>query len=142
MLIVPSSAGCNCNVIWSLPLLALRFSCNKTCSTAVGNPVVAKHLQATSAAEKRHSQNAMLMLARVDAFPAGGAYVQQVAALRDALKAMPKAQGVSHIHLPGERRRMHWQNSQDNGVTVDTPVWQALAALAQAHGVGLPPTRP
>jgi len=111
-------------------------------SLALGNPVVAKHLRATSAAEKRHSQNAMLTLARVDAFPAGGAYVQQVAALRDALKAMPKAQGVAHIHLPGERRRMHWQTSQEQGVWVDTPVWQALATLSQAHGVGLPPTRP
>jgi len=55
---------------------------------------------------------------------------------------MPKAQGVEHIHLPGERRRAHWQSSQQHGVSVDAPVWKALGALAQTHGLALPPIRP
>jgi ureidoglycolate dehydrogenase (NAD+) len=111
-------------------------------SLAMGNPVVAPHLHASSASEKRHTQNAMIMLAKVDAFPAGSAFMRHVTELRDALKAMPKAQGIDQIYLPGERRRAHWLTSQRQGVAVDAPVWKALGALAQAHGVSLPPIRP
>lgn len=111
-------------------------------SLAVDNPVVTPHLHARSASEKRHTQNAMVMLAKVDAFPAGAGFMGHVSALRDALKAMPKAQGVDHIHLPGERRLAHWHTSQQQGVAVDAPVWKALGALAQAHGLALPLTRP
>jgi LDH2 family malate/lactate/ureidoglycolate dehydrogenase len=99
-------------------------------------------LRAASASEKRHTQNAMVMLAKVDAFPAGADFMRHVGELRDALKAMPKAQGVEHIHLPGERRQAHWHTSQQHGVAVDAPVWKALGALAQAHGLALPPIRP
>jgi len=120
--------------------LALMFEL--MASLAVGNPVVAPHLRAASASEKRHTQNAMVMLAKVDAFPAGAGFMRHVGELRDALKAMPKAQGVEHIHLPGERRQAHWLTSQQHGVAVDAPVWKALGALAQAHGLALPPIRP
>jgi len=120
--------------------LALMFEL--MASLAVGNPVVAPHLRAASASEKRHTQNAMVMLAKVDAFPAGADFMRHVGELRDALKAMPKAQGVEHIHLPGERRRAHWQSSQQHGVSVDAPVWKALGALAQTHGLALPLIRP
>ena len=120
--------------------LALMFEL--MASLAVGNPVVAPHLRAASASEKRHTQNAMIMLAKVDAFPAGADFMRHVGELRDALKAMPKAQGVDHIHLPGERRRVHWHASQERGVAVDAPVWKALGALAQAHGLSLPPIQP
>jgi len=120
--------------------LALMFEL--MASLAMGNPVVAPHLHASSASEKRHTQNAMIMLAKVDAFPAGSAFMRHVTELRDALKAMPKAQGVEQIYLPGERRRAHWLNSQRQGVAVDAPVWKALGALAQAHGVSLTPIRP
>jgi len=120
--------------------LALMFEL--MASLAVGNPVVAPHLRAASASEKRHTQNAMVMLAKVDAFPAGADFMRHVGELRDALKTMPKAQGVEHIHLPGERRRAHWQSSQQHGVSVDAPVWKALGALAQTHGLALPPIRP
>ena len=111
-------------------------------SLAVGNPVVAPHLLAASASEKRHTQNAMIMLARVDAFPSGAGFVDQVRVLRDTIKAMPKAQGAGQIHMPGERRLAHWHTSQQQGVAVDNPVWQALGELAQDHGLTLPPTRP
>ena len=120
--------------------LALMFEL--MASLAVGNPVVAPHLRAASASEKRHTQNAMIMLAKVDAFPAGADFMRHVGELRDALKAMPKAQGVEHIHLPGERRRVHWHASQERGVAVDAPVWKALGALAQAHSLSLPPIQP
>ena len=120
--------------------LALMFEL--MASLAVGNPVVAPHLRAASASEKRHTQNAMIMLAKVDAFPAGADFMRHVGELRDALKAMPKAQGVEHIHLPGERRRIHWHASQERGVAVDAPVWKALGALAQAHSLSLPPIQP
>ena len=120
--------------------LALMFELRA--SLAVGNPVVAPHLRAASASEKRHTQNAMIMLAKVDAFPAGADFMRHVGELRDALKAMPKAQGVEHIHLPGERRQAHWYASQERGVAVDSPVWKALGTLAQAHGLTLPPIRP
>ena len=120
--------------------LALMFEL--MASLAVGNPVVTPHLHAASPSEKRHTQNAMIMLAKVDAFPAGADFMRHVGELRDALKAMPKAQGVEHIHLPGERRRVHWHASQERGVAVDAPVWKALGALAQAHALSLPPIRP
>jgi ureidoglycolate dehydrogenase (NAD+) len=120
--------------------LALMFEL--MASLAMGNPVVAPHLHASSASEKRHTQNAMIMLAKVDAFPAGSAFMRHVTELRDALKAMPKAQGIDQIYLPGERRRAHWLNSQRQGVAVDAPVWKALGALAQAHGLALPAIRP
>jgi len=119
--------------------MALMFE--MMASLAVGNPVVAPHLCAASQSDTRHSQNAMIMLAKLDAFPAGAGFVGQVSVLRDALKAMPMAQGVEQIHLPGERRRAHWETSQQRGVPVDAPVWQALSALAQAYGLALPPTR-
>ena len=120
--------------------LALMFEL--MASLAVGNPVVTPHLHAASPSEKRHTQNAMIMLAKVDAFPAGADFMRHVGELRDALKAMPKAQGVEHIHLPGERRRIHWHASQERGVAVDAPVWKALGALAQAHSLSLPPIQP
>ena len=110
-------------------------------SLAVGNPVVAPYLRAANGASKRHTQNAMIMLAKVDAFPAGPGFLGQVSELSGALKALPKAQGVAQIHLPGERRHAHWETSQQLGVAVDAAVWQALGKLAKAHGLALPPTR-
>lgn len=111
-------------------------------SLAVANPVVEPHLRAASPGERRHTQNAMILVAKVDAFPAGHEFVDRVLALRDALRALPRAQGFERIHLPGERRRAQWSASQARGVAVDAAVWQSLQALARAHSVALPPTRP
>lgn len=110
--------------------LALMFELMT--SAVLGNPLVAPHL----AGQDGHSQNALLMLARVDAFADGAGHEAQVAALRDALRELPKAQGVTSIRLPGERGQAH--AARHAGVNVGDIGWKALSDRARERGVALP----
>lgn len=120
--------------------LALMFEL--MASLVVANPVVEPHLRAADPGDRRHTQNAMILLARVAAFPDGDGFVERVRGLRDTLQALPLAQGIDRIRMPGDRRRARWQASRREGLAVDEGAWQALGALARANGVELPPTRP
>jgi ureidoglycolate dehydrogenase (NAD+) len=113
--------------------LALMFELMT--SVVLGNPLVAPHLQGT----QRHSQNALLMLARVDAFPQGAGYAGQVADLREALVGLPLAQGAKEIRLPGERREALTARIAAAGVTLNETVWKQLRELALQLAVPLPP---
>ena len=108
--------------------LALMFEL--MASLAVGNPIIADHLSPASA--RRHTQNAMLTLARVDAFRSLESFTHDVAALRDALKSQPRAAGVEEILLPGERRARAAAQSRE--VAIPEPLWRELVAIAE-HGL-------
>ena len=111
-------------------------------SLAVANPVVEPHLRAATPADRRHTQNAMILLARVDAFPSGADFVERVRSLRETIEGLPRAQGVERIHLPGDRRRATQQARATQGIAIDPAAWQTLGAIGQAAGVELPPIRP
>jgi ureidoglycolate dehydrogenase (NAD+) len=109
-------------------------------SVLAGNPITEPFLSASE--RPRHSQNAMLMLARTDSFSElNGGYGAQVSALVSTLKAMPRAQGTDEILLPGERRARSRRKTGERGtIEVSDMVWQELRTHAVAAGVELPPT--
>jgi ureidoglycolate dehydrogenase (NAD+) len=112
--------------------LALMFELMT--SVLLGNPLVSSHLNG----QRRHSQNALVMLARVDAFPDGADYVAQVAALREGLVGLPLAQGAKEIRLPGERREGVTAGVGAAGVAISETAWKELRELAVRLSVPAP----
>ncbi len=110
--------------------LALMFELMT--SVVLGNPLVVPHLTGQAG----HSQNALLMLARIDAFAGGADYASQVAALGETLRGLPLVQGAEVIRLPGERGAR--QALQDAPVMVNDVVWKALVDRAATCGLVLP----
>jgi ureidoglycolate dehydrogenase (NAD+) len=123
--------------------LALMFELMT--SVLLANPIVSPNL--APGKKPRHTQNAMLMLARVDAFMPADAYLAEVATLRDALKALPRAigtnanDGADEILLPGERRARARDKTATQGVAIAQPVWEEVQAIAGGLGVALPAAR-
>lgn len=111
-------------------------------SLVAGNPITEPFIHAKD--RPRHGQNAMLMLARIDAFgELSAGYPADVDALVSTLKSMPRAQGADEVLLPGERRSRARARAEASGtVEVNDPVWKELTDLAAAAGVALPVSPP
>ena len=111
-------------------------------SLVAGNPITAPFVHAKD--RPRHGQNAMLMLARINAFgELSAGYPAHVAELVSTLKSMPRAQGADEVLLPGERRARARARAQARGlVEVNDQVWKELTELAGAAGVALPVSQP
>jgi uncharacterized oxidoreductase len=73
-----------------------------------------------------------------EAFLARADYDREVAALADYLRATPVAPGAPSVEVPGDYEARHRQARLRDGIALEPPVWEDVAACAAHLGVEPP----
>lgn len=73
-----------------------------------------------------------------DGRPVADIAAEIIAATVDAIKALPPADGVAEVLVPGERGRRCSADRLVSGVPLGAKVWRELSGAAEALGVALP----
>jgi LDH2 family malate/lactate/ureidoglycolate dehydrogenase len=103
-------------------------------SGLAANPIV----PAALSGDKKHRQNAFLLAVDIAAFLPLEEFKSGVDETVDAIKALPPAEGVTEILVPGERGRRSAAERAANGVPLGPKVWTELTAVAESLGVAIP----
>jgi LDH2 family malate/lactate/ureidoglycolate dehydrogenase len=106
-------------------------------SALVANPIVPGY-HAGTAAGRRHRQNGFILAIDVSAFLPLSEFTATVDDTVDAIKALPAADGVGEVLIPGERGRRSEADRRRDGVPLGPKVWRELAGTADALGVTVP----
>jgi len=56
------------------------------------------------------------------------------------VKALPRAEGVAEITVPGERGDRIFAECGRSGIPIPPAIWKSLEELAQHHGLAMPKT--
>lgn len=105
-------------------------------SVLVGNAILTDHIPATGS--HRHTQNALIVTMKVSAYRADEAFARDVAELAAMIKALPTADGVDEIRLPGERSAKVAHERAVNGIPMPAPAWSALVDIARSAAIAPP----
>ncbi|GAA1704428.1 Ldh family oxidoreductase [Microbacterium sediminicola] len=100
--------------------------------------VTAPILTPYHAGTKKHRQNATLIVVDPSAFGDVTEFVANVDATVDTIHALPKADGVEEIFVPGERSSAAAVKRAEGGIPVGDKLWNELVALADALDVTVP----
>jgi ureidoglycolate dehydrogenase (NAD+) len=115
--------------------LSLMIEC--LASLAVGNPLIA-----TALGDPKRGDSPVLngIAIAVDLAALGDAerFAAEADALHDAIAALPRADGVERILLPGERGDAIKAERETAGIPVARGTWTRLAATAATLGVAVP----
>jgi LDH2 family malate/lactate/ureidoglycolate dehydrogenase len=103
-------------------------------SGLAANPVVPGFHQG----DRRHRQNAFMLAIDVSAFVPLAQFTATVDDTVDAIKALPAADDVAEVLIPGERGRRCELDRLSSGIPLGAKAWQELEGLAVALGVTLP----
>jgi LDH2 family malate/lactate/ureidoglycolate dehydrogenase len=115
--------------------LALMFECLS--SLFVGNPLLIPALQGKPGASN-HRQNSVVAAVNIGTFTDGEAYTANVDTLIDGLKALPPAEGVKEVLVPGEPEdNVHAERVRD-GIPLPEGTVRNLRVVAERFGVKLP----
>jgi ureidoglycolate dehydrogenase (NAD+) len=117
--------------------LALMIEC--LTGLVAGAPILTAVL---TEGERRHSQNALILAIDIAAFRPLADFARDADALADAIRHLPRAEGVEEIRLPGERGDRLAAIRQRDGVPIPGAVWRQLAAIVEPLSVPLPALRP
>ena len=90
----------------------------------------------------RHTQNALILALDVAGFRAPAEFNADADELVDIIKRLPVRDGFGEILLPGERGRRIAAVRRKAGIPIPSGTWEALARLAKALTIDLPPTIP
>ena len=116
--------------------LALMFECLS--SIMAGNPLLEPVL-ANPGGERRHSQNSVVAAVDIGLFTDVENYKQHIDALIRRLKALPKADGVEEIFVPGEPEDRRHDERVQHGIPLPDGTLRNLRRVAERFGVELPP---
>jgi len=115
--------------------LALLFECLS--SLFVGNPLLIPALQGKPGA-MIHRQNSVVAAVNIGTFTDVEAYKDHVDTLIDCLKALPPAEGVQEVMVPGEPEDKVHEERLRNGIPLPEGTARNLRTVAQRFGVKLP----
>lgn len=115
--------------------LALLFEC--LTSLMVGNPLLSGVLHGREDG-RRHRQNSLVAAVDIAAFTDLDAYRDQVDALVEGLKKLPRADGVEEILVPGEPEDRTAAVRTREGIPLPAGTWRNLERVAARLGVALP----
>jgi ureidoglycolate dehydrogenase (NAD+) len=115
----------------------LSFMIECLCSLAVENPIVASALEGGWSLREPFL-NGVAIAVDLSAFGNLAAIRAEADRLGDAILALPTAQGVDRIFLPGERGDEVAQERRKNGIPVPRGTWTHLVACATALNVAAP----
>lgn len=126
----------------SLPLagakgsgLALMIEC--LTSLLVGRPLLASALEDAAEAVD-FVQNALVVAINPAIFPGGPTLAEEVDRLARDLSALPRAEGVAEILMPGERGDAVAARRRVEGIPIPAGVWSQLQSAAARLGVTPP----
>lgn len=103
-------------------------------SVLVGAPILAA---VHSGGDRTHRQNALLVALDPAAF-GNTDFTSGVTDTVTALKALPTADGVDKVTVPGERSAAVATRRREEGVPVPPKLWAQLTEAAETRGVPLP----
>lgn len=115
----------------------LSFMIECLCSLALNNPRIAPAL--AGAGGESPFLNGVAVALDLAAFGDPDAFRRDADALGDAIAALPRADGVDRILLPGERGDAVLAERLQNGIPVPRGTWARIVKAAQ--GVGVTPPR-
>jgi ureidoglycolate dehydrogenase (NAD+) len=115
--------------------LSLLIEC--LTSLTVGNPLVARALIENNLADNP-VQNGLAIAVDLSVFGDLDQFEREVDRLGDAITALPRADGVDRIFLPGERGNTVMAEREANGIPVPRGTWNRIVAAAEALGVTPP----
>lgn len=113
--------------------LALMLECMS--SLMVGNPILAPKLAGEEV--PRGSQNSTIAAINIAAFTDVDAYKENVDKTIDGLKALPTAEGVDEVFVPGEPEDRVYDDRLRNGVPLPKGTLDKLRAVSERLGVPL-----
>jgi ureidoglycolate dehydrogenase (NAD+) len=90
--------------------------------------------------KKGHGQSATMIIVDIARLREPADFASDMSALSDAIKALPRVEGVEELRLPGERGARALKQSRAQGIKIDAKVWDELVQVAQAYHVALPET--
>ena len=115
--------------------LAMMFECLS--SVMLANPLLSPVL-AGEQVDNRSRQNSIVAAIDIATFTDPGGYGRDVDALVDGVKALPKAEGVDEIFVPGEPEERVRQERTRNGVPLPHGTVASLRTVAERFGVAMP----
>ena len=114
--------------------LAFMFECMT--GMLANTPIILK--QAGPGAKRKHTANAFMALIDVSVFRPLEDYKRDMGALGRLVKALPKADGVEEVLLPGERGAREYEKRGREGISISKKAWGRLVEAAAQAGVEAP----
>ena len=115
--------------------LALMFECLS--SLMVGNPLLGPVLTGQRTL-RLGIQNSLVAAIDIETFTDVGSFKEDVDTLIDGLKALPKAEGVEEIFVPGEPEGRVYDERVRDGIPLPQGTFTKLRAVAERFEVALP----
>ncbi|GAA5034360.1 Ldh family oxidoreductase [Microbacterium fluvii] len=100
--------------------------------------VTAPILTPYHAGQKKHRQNATLIVIDPAAFGDVAQFAANVDATVETIHDLPKAEGVDQLYVPGERSAATAARRADAGIPVGDKLWTELVEVAGTLGVTVP----
>ncbi len=117
--------------------LAMMIEC--MAGLMLGNPTITPAITGVEGGNM-HNQNALVGAIDPAVFGDAVEYRRNTAALVAAIKALPHAEGVNEITVPGERGDRVYASRAKAGIPIPPPIWKQMEALAARLGVPMPET--
>jgi LDH2 family malate/lactate/ureidoglycolate dehydrogenase len=111
---------------------------------AIGEPspnLAGSPLAAGASAESARTGGALLIVIDPGAFGDRDAYAATVGKLSGAVRRVPAAGGAGQVLVPGEPEARNTAQRGREGIALPDDTWDAIAAVAQEHGVSMPASR-
>jgi LDH2 family malate/lactate/ureidoglycolate dehydrogenase len=87
---------------------------------------------------KRHIQNSVVAAIDIATFTDVESYKETTGSLIEGIKALPKADGVDEIFVPGELEERTFLERSKNGIPLPAGTWEKLCAMSERFDVELP----
>lgn len=104
-------------------------------SVLLASPILQDHL---APGGRRHQQNALALLLKVEAFRPMAQFATDVSALANLIRSLPRAEGFDEIRLPGERAARLARERLAQGIPVPPTLARELGALCAAAKIPCP----
>ena len=115
--------------------MALMFEC--LAGLMVGNPVLIPMLLGQERV-RRHRQNSVVAAINIATFTDVERYRQSVDTLIEGLKALPRAEGIGEILVPGEREARTQVERIRDGIPLPEGTVRKLRAVAERFRIEMP----
>jgi ureidoglycolate dehydrogenase (NAD+) len=115
--------------------LSLMIEC--LASLAIGNPLIAAALTGGEGGDSP-VLNGLAIAVDLAALGDLGDFTTEIDRLHDAIAALPRADGIERILLPGERGDAAKDAREATGIPIPAGTWKRLSATAAALGVRPP----
>ena len=115
--------------------LSLMFEC--ITSLMMGPSFIRRWIEGEC---REHQQSAIVAAIDIAAFTDLESYREEAEKLARTIKALPRADGVDEILIPGERSDSIYERRSREGIPVPARTWDNVAKVADRLGVAMPGT--